>query len=77
MSTTIQTDDDNSVFLTSSFATLLEEMESRKATYFTLTRDDGGVLALLTTNSELIKYVEAAIEAYVDAVSEEDGHDAE
>jgi hypothetical protein len=63
-----KTDDDN--FVTASFASLLGELKTRGSSYFTLKRDDGGALGLLTTNPELIQYVEAAIEAYEDARAE-------
>ncbi len=60
---TIMTDNGKS-FLSQTFGELLDEMKARDSSHFTLTRDDGGALGLLTTDPDLIERIERTLQQF-------------
>lgn len=54
--------DNGKGFLTQAFAELLDEIQGQDSGTLTLTRGDGGALALLTTDPRMIEVIEGLVE---------------
>lgn len=69
---TIKTDNGQS-FLSQTFGEMLDEMKEQGSGTFTLDRNDGGALALLTTDRRMVEAVKGLVE--VVAKEQEARHD--